>query len=462
MTDPFAPPPNLPVPSPWSDADYERVSHTRLRRRMLTGRWRDDLTEAVEREVGDVRRAAWGLVDISANPFRASCSALAALYDVPGEVTADDPEAGVMVADALKSAGFWQLMQRVQRDTIGMREMVVVPEYEAAGERAEEEGDEPHLMLRAVPPDLIWAQAHPMEPDEPVVLVETTMRDGVWGYDLYSVVGGVGVFRRYSESKELVEELAGEEYPAKWRWQDGRPFIPHVLYHASRSGELFDPYEGIEIVEGTMRLGVLYTFYGHCVKQASWPQRYMVNVRPSGSANAMDGDQLPGQQREKSHIVTDPAAVLSLDAIEDAGQPMVGSWQTSSDPNALLESILAYERRIFAMAGLSPADAQRVAGDPRSGFALAINQENKRADQQRYAPSFRRGDESLAERVGAMMGMDPAEYTVRYGFEMEAAGDSVVGDLEAISAALAAGDVDLAAVREDIDALIASLGSANG
>lgn len=460
MTDPFAPPPNLPVPSPWSDADYERVSHTRLRRRMLTGRWRDDLTQAVEREVGDVRRAAWGLVDISANPFRASCSALAALYDVPGEVTADDPEAGVMVADALKAAGFWQLMQRVQRDCIGMREMVVVPEYEAPGTREGEEGDEPHLMLRVVTPDLIWARAHPMEPDEPVVLVETTMRGEQWGYDLYSIVDGIGVFRRYDAEKRLLKEYTGDAY--QWKWQDGRPYIPHVLYHAARSGELFDPYEGIEIVEGTIRLGVLYTFYGHCVKQASWPQRYMVNVRPSGSPNAMDSDQLPGQQREKSHIVADPAAVLSLDAMEDAGQPMLGSWQTSSDPNALLESILAYERRIFAMAGLSPADAQRVAGDPRSGFALAINQDNKRADQQRYAPSFRRGDEELAERVGAMMGMDAADYSVRYGFEMKAAGESMVFDLEAISAALAAGDVDLAAVREDIDALIASLGSANG
>lgn len=460
MTDPFAPPPAFPVSSPWSDADYERISHTRLRRRMLTGRWRDDLTAAVELEVGDVRRAAWGSVDISANPFRASCNALATIYDVPGEITSDDEVSGVIVSEALRKAGFWQLMQRVQRDCIGMREMMVVPEYEAPATREGEEADEPHIMLRVVPPDLLWASAAPMEPDEPEVLVETSFRDGEAGYDLWSIRRGEGIYRRYSEDrKTVVDELKDEQYT--WRWQDGRPYIPGVLYHAARSGELFDPYEGIEIVEGTMRLGVLYTFYGHCVKQASWPQRYMVNVRPSGAATAMDGDLQPSKPAE-NHITTDPAAVLSLDAIEDAGQPMVGSWQSSSDPGALLESILAYERRIFAMAGLSPADAQRVAGDPRSGFALAINQENKRADQQRYAPSFRRGDEELCERVGALLGRPETRYRIRYAFEIEDSAGDLIGDLEAISASIASGDVDLDAVREDIDQLVETLAGSNG
>jgi hypothetical protein len=365
---------------------------------MLYGRWERDLERQVELEVGDIRRKAWGRPDISANPFRASCSSLATLYDAAGEFS------DAAINTAMESAGFWQLMQRVQRDCIGMREMVVVPHVDEAGA----------LLLRSVSPDLVWATGSPMEPDEPYDLVEAVSRNGKWMFERYTVSDGVGVWRVYDAARELVSETSGDAYP--WRYADGTPFVPHVVYHAARTCEMWDPFEGVELVEGTLRLGVLYTFYGHCVKNASWPQRYILNARPSGAASALDGTLNPSQQ---AAIVTDPSTALSLEGIEDAGQPMIGQWQAASDPDKMLESILAYERRIYAMAGLSPADAQRVAGDPRSGFALAINQENKRADQQRYAPNFRRGDEALAARVGALLGLPaPTEpYRVRYAFE---------------------------------------------
>jgi hypothetical protein len=38
----------------------------------------------------------------------------------------------------------------------------------------------------------------------------------------------------------------------------------------------------------------------------------------------------------------------------------------------------------------------------------------------RYAPVFRRGDAELCERVGALFGLAPVDYRVKYGFELAA------------------------------------------
>jgi hypothetical protein len=403
--------PTEQLPDPWFPSDMPRVRHTRLRRRMLVGTWREDLRETVQKEVGGLRREAWGEPDTHSNVFRSACQSLATLYDVQGTIEADDQVSADVVSAALEKAGFWQMMQRLERDCIGMREMLMVPEVVTDGEGR-------RLLLRTVNPDCVSAIADPAEPDEPIVLVETCERDGAWGYDYWDVRDpNAPFFMRYDRNKKFVEgsTIAGEAYT--WR-VGGRPFIPHVLYHAARSGQLWDAFEGVELVEGTLRLGVHYTFYGHCLRNASWPQRVIVNGRLAGASTTGEGET-----QVRPQVTTDPSTVLMVEGYEDAasnGGVMVTQWEISSDPAAMLESIQAYERSLYAMAGLSPADAQRVAGDPRSGFALAINKENQVADQRRYAPVFRRGDAELCERVGALFGLAPVDYRVRYGFELAA------------------------------------------
>lgn len=81
--------PVIPIPPDLVEA--ERWSHTRLRRRMLDGEWKQDLEDRIQAQLGTTRREAWGAVDMSANVFRVVCQALSALYDrAPRVVHMDD------------------------------------------------------------------------------------------------------------------------------------------------------------------------------------------------------------------------------------------------------------------------------------------------------------------------------------------------------------------------------------
>lgn len=112
---------DLPPPLPAEDA--ARAEHTRLRRRMLYGLWRDDLEIRRKRLFPHVRAEAQGPVDLSGNTFRASCTALAVLYEEPPEVVPPDGSVdGEGLAAAMDAAGYWDLMIRGQRDCIGLRE----------------------------------------------------------------------------------------------------------------------------------------------------------------------------------------------------------------------------------------------------------------------------------------------------------------------------------------------------
>ena len=58
----------------------------------------------------------------------------------------------------------------------------------------------------------------------------------------------------------------------------------------------------------------------------------------------------------------------------------------------MLESITVYERRLATYAGINPADVQKMSGDPRSGYAIAISRSSLREAQRKFAPSFRIAD----------------------------------------------------------------------
>ena len=63
----------------------------------------------------------------------------------------------------------------------------------------------------------------------------------------------------------------------------------------------------------------------------------------------------------------------------------------------MLESITVYERRISSYMGINPADVQKMSGDPRSGYAIAISRSSLRESQRKYAPAFRRADVETLE-----------------------------------------------------------------
>lgn len=397
---------SVPHLAPLNPADLPRWEETSRRWRMLYGCWRDDLMERLRLQIGNVRREAWGEPDLSSNVFRASVTALAVLYDRPPRVP--DPA----FAEVLRRAGLWSLMQRVQRDSLGMREVFVRVDVGGAG-----------LTYSIVPPHRTCCEPMPDDLGRPGMVAQAVLRvvggAQAWTWDVFDVRDPVRPSYRVLSSDgktDLSAEvltiggeqapaggLVGEAYP--YRYATGQPFLPFVLYHAANTGYLFDPFELRELVDGSLNCAVLWTFFGHCVRDASWPQRWTLNARIPGLEIETDTTTADGSgQTSRAAIVTDPSTVLELETNEESGTPgQAGQWGPGSDPAELQEAVGLYERRVAGYAGISPADIQRVAGDPRSGYALAISRDGQRSAQGRFEPSFRLGDEELLSISAALL-----------------------------------------------------------
>ena len=409
---------------PHDPVDAVRWEHTRLRRRLLYGAWREDLDKRIALAVGAMRREAWGIPDLSSNVFRSAVSSLAVLYDRRPKISHNDQQSADNLAGYVVDAGLWPLMQRVQRDTLGLREMFVRIDVFAPaqpGARAE-------VVYRPVPPDMVIAEASPENPDEPIEFKELRLREDAagrkrWTWDYFSIEADEEPsYRILSAGENAGEDLSaeylgvpggliGDAYP--YRYADGTPFLPIVLYHAAKTGLLFDPFEAAELVEGSLNVAVLWTFFGHTVRSASWPQRYAVGVRvPSASV----GGEMETTIRES--VVSDPSTVLLFEPSDEGVMPQISQWASGADPEALQAAIGLYERRIAAFAGLSPADVQRVAGDPRSGFALAISREGAREAQKRFEPVFQPVDEELLSKTAALINRAAGDQLLEFGYRV--------------------------------------------
>ena len=345
-TAPSSPASRLVLPPPpvsMGAIELNRVNHTRLGRRLLYNEHEADVVERVKRNIGDVREAAWGVVDLTSNASLQMWTGAAVLYDEEPEIICPNPD----LVTRLAEIGYFAQQQRVQRDTLALREMFIRIEADPGG----------GLTTRPVFPDLVSAWASPRRPDVPIRLMETSWADEVGGwvrYDLdtrnpelptYRVITADGKNDDVTEAV-LGHTYDGADYPYRWT-ATGEPFIPYAGFHAAKTGFLFDPYTNREIVEGSLNIGVLLTFYGHLVRNAAWAQRYAVNLEPIGM-DIVSGDGTTSTRRE---IVTDPATLLLLRRVDGAAEGQVGQWSSPGDPEAVLRSIGMYERRILSIAG---------------------------------------------------------------------------------------------------------------
>jgi hypothetical protein len=385
-------------PLPRDTAEANRVKHTGLRRRILYGAHDEDVSARIQSAVGNLRKSAWGPIDLTSNPYLHTWTQLAALYRQAPEV--DPPAGGELAAAALAESGYWSLMQRVQRDTLGLREMLV---------RFDFRGEE--VRARPVYPDLVECRANPFRPGE-IEAVKEWLPDPAdaskWvrvecdpAARIYRAIDEQGV----DASRRVLDgNFCGEAYP----WvSGGQPLLPYVVYHAAETGYLWDSWTGREVVEGTLQLAVFYSFYAHILRTAAWAQRYALGAEPVGPEISSDG-------HARSEIVTDPATVLILQStLEQGGTPSVGQWNQVVDPAKVLESIRSYEQRLVEMA-VGAADVTRTSSDIRSGYSLAVSREAVREAQRSFEPMFRRGDLAALRLVSRFLGVPDTGWRIRY------------------------------------------------
>ena len=372
--------------------EIRRVDHSRLRRRLLYEEFENDLIERVKKNIGNVRRAAWGNVDLTANPYQSMWAGAAALYDEePGIIV---PAGNDALCELVAETGFWAQQQRVQRDTLALREMFVRADVD----------DDGQLSFRPAFPDMISATAHPRRPSVPLRIRESIHHErlGWLRHDLDVRDPANPAYRVYDRNGELVTKEAlgdtydGADYP--YRDTDGAPFLPYVLYHAAETGCLFDAFTHRAIVEGSLNIGVLLTFYGHLVRNAAWAQRYAVNLEPVG----LEVRNADGSTSTRREVVTDPATLLLLKQVDGTAPGSTGQWSAPGDPEGVLRSIGMYERRIQLLAGFAPPDVTRQEADIRSGYSLAVDREAMRAKQRMFEPQFRRGDQAVLRMAACL------------------------------------------------------------
>jgi hypothetical protein len=419
----------LPIaaPTPEDTDALARMQHTALRRRVMEGRHEHDVRGRYVQLVGPTRARQHkvytsGAADLTSNVLRSYSSSQSTLYDRPVSFDHADGLSGRLLTTVLRNAGHQSYMQRVQRDCIALREMLVAVEVTTRPGSF-------RVHLRPVAPDLVEAWADPHAPDVPVRIREAIPReiDGSWQFVYHDVSidpDRFGVYRkvvdrrgrdlsprflRYPDGRPApVGGFRGDAYIE--RDSEGRPVLPFVLYHAARTGHLFDPWQGIELVEGTLNVGVLRGMWQHIVRDASWPQRVVVDGQPMGF-DTVEGDV---------ELTTDPAAVMVIETATrlldgGGGRASIAQWQPGADAESLQRAIDMYERRLYATAGLAASDVQRESGDPRSGYALAVNRSAQRAAQAAYRPTFERGDAMLARIVAVLLNRAVPGLTVAEG-----------------------------------------------
>ena len=384
---------SIDPPLPSDPAEAARIDHARLRRRMMAGTWREDLAQRMRRNLGNVRAEAIGEPDMSANPFEATCTGSSALYDLTPKIKHPDTASALAMDKLTTDAQLWPQMARNQSMTLAQRELLVKVSVSVVSGR-------PEVVYTPVYVDLALLDADPVRPSRPIRVRHAVQRAEpasgrlVWTYDEWDV-RDVPAYRILASDAETDLSavyglppggLTGEAYPALRL--DGTAILPFSTYHAAVTGYLLDPFYRRELVEGNLNVGVLWTFFGHCIRAASWPQRYLI------------GGAIASERTEANvrRIVADPATILEVLADPTfEGQPSAGQWGSASDPEAVAKAIGLYESRFVAYAGMDPADLQRISGDPRSGYALAVSQEGRIRAQRRYAPIFAPSDaETLA------------------------------------------------------------------
>jgi hypothetical protein len=131
---------------------------------LLYSQHEDDLDQLIRQQIGNVRKEVWGRPDLTGNPFLSLWSQVSVLYNIEPEIMPPSGSEGVV--DAVADAGYWPLMQRVQRDTLALREMLVrVDVIDGV------------LTFRPVFPDYVEASADPARPGVPVMIAEWMHHD---------------------------------------------------------------------------------------------------------------------------------------------------------------------------------------------------------------------------------------------------------------------------------------------
>ena len=412
--------PTLPFSS-----DEKRRAHSRLRRRLLEGQWRQDLENKAREFFPPSTVERFGNLDVSRNLFATITKQLAVQYDQSPKVSHPDADVDDFVSQ-IRLDGIWAIAARNARNTIGLREGLVRVDFVPG--RGE-------LLYRSVPADMVYAEADPDNPDEPALIIEARVREidqgdgkgarAVWTWDYLDVRQGhepsfkvllPGSGAKLETAKDISEAVlggtfTGSDYPYI---VDGEPRLPYAFFHAVRTGRLWNSWEGSEQIESTLLIACLWSFWGYLCRDACFSQRYGIGIQLGGGQIRGSGKST----RREAHLEPTSIARCTDDGAPGSGR--LGQFGAAVDPERMQLAIDSFEQRTLAHAGLSPDDFQRTGGGAESGYALSLKRETVRRLQKASEAQFERGDKDLLALSAALLNTNTGTnypesgYSIRY------------------------------------------------
>jgi len=403
-----SPPLNGTPPLPGSAEDEACREDQRFRRRIMEGRWETDLLDKI-RSFWDpaVAPLIVPAMDMSKNLGGRVSTEVAVLYEEQPRVANETNDAAVEdMSAAVAESGLWQLQQGTNRLAYGIREMYV------RTDAVQPNGKPTKLAHRLIPPDMVQAYASPDTPDEPNLLFESRPRvvggKSWWTWDVvdlrdpaaprYMVLKADYKSDDPDETIEMATDITDEVLGAEteldgarpegnWLWWAGdEPLWPYPLYHAQRTGKLYDPRRNMEMFYSTVMIGAYYSFLGMGFRDGSYP------IRTIYGSVAGVGTRGDGSETRRQATIA-PGVVLELMS-PDGGTtpPSIDQWGPAIDPERMQMAIEAYEKRAMIDAGLSPSDVDK-SGGPESGYSKTVSRESVRRVARAMEVPFRRADE---------------------------------------------------------------------
>jgi len=355
-----------------SDYDRARIAQTALRRRIMTGAWAEDVRQFVGQHYSRESLEYLPPVSLERNPFKNLVLQLSTLYDAaPVIVTEPEQDLGPMVTPRLKA--LWpQLLAAV----IAYNECFVRVGVTRKGE----------VSYQLVTPDEVQeVESYDDEPDMPCSLVWRRKLKGETFYEYYNIEDAERpVFQVLQDGEDVTAsyypELEAGEYP--FRDSEGQPYLPFVLYHMTLNQNLFNAFDGLELVQGTLATAMRIGGLNQGLRDMATPQRYAANVDPVG-AQSVGPNQV---------IQANPLTVLMFKSNSDAA-PVISQWDSKFSAKDAEYTVARLEEALGCFAGLTSADM--MLSTNASGAARIVSKEGLRRSRLQREPSQRLGDQLL-------------------------------------------------------------------
>lgn len=395
-----------------NDDDEARCLMTAEREALLLDNAEKLASDYLIAKAGDEKAALLGLPDLSANPIASVTRQLSTpgLYGVQPEIANADAGAVAILLEQAGLSGWLPKMQRVQYLALGLGQYLV---------RFDVPPSVGHLTARLVSPSCVVAEGTPDLPDVPVEIRELRIRwyqpekKWRWTWDEYSIRDRKNPYYRVVSVSERADEpeedlssyyldaagaLQGEAYP--YRYEDGSPFLPWVVYRAAETGKLWDHLDKRGATIGTLNTIVYSTYVGHTALGASGRSVLCVGMAPVGDVREAPSNA-PQTTRPRS-ITVMPGSWIFAQPTGDQ-TPMAQEIGPGADLDVLSGFALAYEAQQAVRAGLNPSDATRSHANPTSGAALAISNRGRREFAEQVTPVFRPRDLEAIRKIAALL-----------------------------------------------------------